>query len=204
MSLTSVRIELAPKGTELYQQASTVLEAFGDEFPLDEYYIDGDEQLPIVCVGYAGDVAVTAATCYEETTDIDASETGTPFIGLPRLEVALIATDEVHRRNGYAKQLVSTIFSLAINHGFDHVQADPKDNDAILFWGDCGFKLLPRGDSGDSDMHRSVSGIEVVDTGIYTSVSAEVKKRLSDFTMYLKTVDITMMRPPSLYVRITL
>ena len=172
MPLTIVQIALAPKGSELYEQASTVLEAFGD-LPLDEYYVDGEEQPPIICVGFAGNIAVTAAACYEVSAE--------PPSRLASLEVALIATDEDHRRKGYGKQLVSSIVNLAIKYGFDHVEADPKDNDAILFWGDCGLNLQARG-VGDSDMYRNISGREFGNVDFEVVVSNEVNMRLSIFT----------------------
>ena len=180
MGLSRVSFELAVDGGETTAQAETILESFKD--PLYKGTLLGEGSM--ICVGYAGDLAVTAANCFEGVVNDDGhgDEARRPFIGLPYLEVWLIATDSRRRGQGYAKQLVDTILDLATNHEFDHVEATHLSNDdSRMFWGSCGFESLPYMSFGDYDMYRKTKGLILDNTGLDVTVSSEVNERLASF-----------------------
>jgi len=73
----------------------------------------------MICVGICCDLAVTQLTVLRGVVNDEWPPAMKPedlFIGLPYLEVWLIATDSRRRGRAMAKQLVDTILDLATNH----------------------------------------------------------------------------------------
>jgi GNAT superfamily N-acetyltransferase len=184
MPLTSIHIELAAESRETSDQAKRILNHFR-RVDTDGYPFNVGSNPTILGVGYVGDIAVTAATCNENamTAPSAKNEAKAPFVGLPSLDVYLIATEERHRRNGFGTQLVGSIINLAMIHNFDRVEAkQPSDEEARYFWGACGFKSLPFANFGEHDMYKSTRGLPLEKMGVELVVSPEVNERLANFT----------------------
>lgn len=182
MPLSSIRVELAADGSVMSDQAKHILSTlyYGDGYP---FGVESG-RAAILCVGYVGELAVTAAACYESVLQDPAeNDTKVPFVGLPFLGINLLATLGGYRRDGYGRQLVGSVLNLATDHNFDRVEAFRPGDDARMFWGrGCGFKTLPYESFGSYDMYRKSSQLSVVGISAQVVVSSLVSERLISFT----------------------
>ena len=179
MEITSISVELASRDADVSCDANKVLKAFGNT---DAYLFNVDGPLKAVLfVGYVGDTAIAAASCYEGRKPKGLEDESLELIiDQPSLDIVLLATDFNHRRSSNGKQLVSSIINLAASLDIDRVVAFQPAVDARPFWSANGFQPVPYS-SSDYYMLKDVSEPVLTNPEVEVMVSEEVVDRLTGY-----------------------